>query len=566
MDNSVECLPAVLVRASNQTNAVRFVARNKDVLNLSYREILRRVCLVADNLKILGIQPGNRVAIILKTSPEFYDAFWGILWVGAIPVTIAPPNFAIQSEYAKRTANMLKKVDVSLVLTTKHLLNRIAYIVQDAFPETGCKSIEDMLDHSEPLPGYYPVDGDEIALIQFSSGTEAEPKPIALTHRQILANVQAIIDLITSHNPGKPIGACWLPLYHDMGLIGCLVTATVLSCDMIYLAPETFVSNPASWLQIISKYRVTVSPAPNFAYGMCADNIDDTDINGLDLSCWRLALNGGEFIAESTLNRFISRFQPVGFNPNAMIPVYGLAEAALAVTGSKIMNRFHVERFSSESLFSGKVKHSDCGVPLICLGAPLASFELRITNNNNEQLPEGVIGKLLVKGPSIMKGYFRDEAATNSVISDGWLDTGDDGFLLNGKLFLYGRRKDHIVINGRNHSSQIVEDAAEAVLNRRNISAAVGIGPEQGQIETMSVFIERERHISLKDDQNVAERVYKSICDITGLLPEKIILVPAKTLPRTTSGKIQRKEIIRQFHSGTIASTDRIFDFKPQND
>jgi fatty-acyl-CoA synthase len=563
LPDSVVSLPAALVRVAAGSNVVRFVARNGSVETFSYAELLDRARRVAGALEELAIQPGSRVAIIFRTSPEFYDAFWGTLWMSAIPVTMPPPSFGGGADYARRTIEMLQKADVSLVLTNQHLLKQVAPIVKKASPGIASKSIKDLFALAALPAAQYPLDGNETALIQFSSGTEANPKPIALTHRQILANAQAITEAIMPRTPDERahVGACWLPLHHDMGLIGCLVTAVVQQGDMIYLSPETFVVSPARWLQTISKYRVTISPAPNFAYAMCAERVTDTDLDGLDLSCWRYALNGGDFIAAETLERFITRFKPAGFSPNAMIPAYGLAEAALAVTLSDARQCFRIDRFSPHSLANGQATLASDGIPLVCLGTALPGYELRIADARGDSLGEGVIGRVLVRGPSVFQGYFHDPKATDAVLIDGWLDTGDDGFLLNKALYVYSRRKDCVILNGRNHSPQIIEYALETALARRGISAAVGTGPEKGQRETLTIFVEHQRRASKANGQRIAERVYKAVGDATGLLPKEIIIVPAKTLPRTTSGKIRRRETVRRFCAGSLVSSDAISRF-----
>ena len=565
MSDLIYSLPEALVLAAKSSKVVRFVARNQSVETFTYHELLERTRHVAAVLKDLSIKPGDRVGIVLRTSPEFYDAFWGTLWRGAIPAIMPPPNlFGSRMEYEKQLSCMIHKINIELVLTSQGLLKRLKPIVEKISPTIECIGLENLLTKSTIFSThYYPLEGDETALIQFSSGTETSPKPIALSHKQILANAKAIIELIAPKRTEDPenIGVCWLPLHHDMGLIGCLITAVLQPGDMIYLRPETFLAFPELWLQTISQYRATISPAPNSAYAICAETISDLDIEGIDLSCWRYALNGSEFIASETLESFINRFKSVGFRENSMLPVYGLAEAALAVSFSDISQKFRVEHFDPQFLFKGEAKQSPNGIPLTCLGNPLPGYKIRIANMEGKPLDEGLIGRVLVSGPSIMEGYFCDPETTTLVLNNGWLDTGDNGFLLNGSLFLYGRRKEIIVINGRNYSSQVIENAVELSLGRRNISAAVGIGPESGQQEVLKIFVERERRSSKDGDPSIAEKVFKAVGDNIGIPPDEIVVVPAKALPRTTSGKIRYQEIAKQFYNESSAYSDLISRF-----
>ncbi|MGZ6143098.1 MAG: AMP-binding protein, partial [Myxococcales bacterium] len=298
----------------------------------SFPELEARAMRAAGALRAKGVKRGDRVAIVLPTCVEFMDAFFGALFAGAVPVPLYPPvRLGRLEEYHRQTARMLEVVGACLLVTDGRVRRLLGQAVERARPPLGC-AVADELTSGPPLaldPG-----PDALALIQFSSGTTVDPKPVALTHANVLANVEAIDAFITATDPQARAGVTWLPLYHDMGLIGCLLEALVHPGDLCLIPPEHFLVRPVSWLRALSRHRALVSPAPNFAYGLCLKRVRDEELAGVDLSAWRLALNGAEPVSPEVLRRFSERFARWGFAPEALTPVYGLSEASLAVTFS----------------------------------------------------------------------------------------------------------------------------------------------------------------------------------------------------------------------------------------
>ncbi|MBD3854232.1 MAG: AMP-binding protein, partial [Acidobacteria bacterium] len=427
---------------------------------LPWSEVHERARSVAGRLREAGVLPGQRVALVYPTSAGFFDAFFGTLLAGGVPVPLYPPvRLGRLDEYHQRTAAMLRAVDARLVLADKRVRRLLGPAVEAARPALGCRTIEELLPAA---PSSTPVGEGDLALVQFSSGTTVEPKPVALSHRAVVAQTVRLNGFWPDSDGVVHSGASWLPLYHDMGLIGCVFPALERGAALTLIPPELFVARPAVWLRTISRYRATVSPAPNFAFGLCADRIRDEELEGVDLSSWRVALNGAEPVAADVLRRFQRRFAAWGFRSEALTPVYGLSEASLAVSFSPLDRPFTSYRFDRRALAEdGEAIDDPTGVEIVSVGRPLPDFEVRVVDRGRSELPERRVGRVMVRGPSLMEGYLGLERATARVMMAGWLDTGDLGFIAEGDLYLTGRAKDILILRGRNHSPVEVEHAVE---------------------------------------------------------------------------------------------------------
>ncbi len=544
-------LGRLVENASASERGVRFIDRGEKETFYSYREIRHRASQVAGGLQELGIGLGDRVAIILPTSVDFYEAFFGVVLAGAVPVALYPPfRLGRLDEYHERTAAMLGKSRARLVLTQPmlgRLLGRTRKLVQ---LELGLIAMEDL---PRKAPGRVVSSPDELALIQFSSGTTSEPKPVRLTHRQIMANVDAIRETILRSYPEGPeirhITVSWLPLYHDMGLVGSVLTSLAHPSDLILIPPEYFVSRPAIWLRTISRYRGTVSPAPNFAYSLCADRIRDEELDGVDLSSWCLALNGAEPVTPIVLRRFLERFRRYGLREEALTPVYGLAEATLALTFSDPLRAVRAHTFDRRALAGeGIARLATEGQELGSVGTPLAGYEIRIVDEDGEALKAGRLGRVLARGPSI----------TSEAFSDGWFDTGDAGFLFEGELYLYGRNKDLVVLRGRNYAPQDIEHAVDGLAHLRSgCLAAIGVVPENGDGEELVVLAERNRASNSSTDSHLSAEIRRRILEQIGLTVDNVRVLEPGTLPRTSNGKIRRNEARKQYLLGTLRPPKR---------
>ena len=543
-------LTGCLERAARSRAVVRFVDRRERETEFCYRELYARARAVAGGLREMGVQPGHRVALILPTCPGFFDAFFGAMLAGAVPVPVYPPvRLGRLDEYHEATARMLQSVGARLVISDRQIRRVLGKTMERARPELGLVRVDQIPRRGEAnLPA---VAASDTALIQLSSGTTVAPKPIRLTHGQVLANVKAILGAIFEAYPERPgglqhKGVSWLPLYHDMGLVGCVMTAVYHAGDLTLIPPELFVARPAVWLRAISRHRATISPAPNFAYGLCVDRVTENELDGVDLSCWKVALNGAESVTPRVLQRFVERFQPHGLLPEAVTPVYGLAEATLAVTFSDLRRPFGWRAFDRQRLSrGGEAREDAAGFPLVSLGRPLPGFSLRIADPRGRALEPGHVGRVLVQGPSVMEAYHDQPEATSEALRDGWLDTGDQGFLLDGELYLHGRHKDLIILNGRNHAPQDIEQCLDDLPDvRTGCTAAVGWVPAGGDGERLAVLAERASG-SRVDAAELRDQIELKVLERTGLKAHLVEVLEPGTLPRTSSGKIRRAEALR---------------------
>lgn len=522
----------------------RFVDRHEQETRVDWPEVVARARRAAGGLAARGVRAGDTVVIILPTGPDFFDAFFGAWFLRAVPVPLYPPiRLGRLNEYHDRTVAMIQAARGRILVTNHRVWRILGETVERARPPLGCVRTED-LDGPPRQETSHP---DDLALVQFSSGTTVDPKPVALSHANLLANVKAITDWMFA--TGEPLaegGVSWLPLYHDMGLIGCMGPAVYRPGFLTLIPPELFVTRPAVWLRALSRSRAMISPAPNFAYALCVDRITDEELDGVDLSGWRFALNGAEPVAPETLRRFLARFARWGLRPEALTPVYGLAEATLGVSFSDPYTPFRTLRFDRAALGEGRVVPDPQGVELVDLGTPLAGVEI--------DAPVGRVGPVRVRGPSVMVGYLHQPERTAAAIQDGWLDTGDLGFLHEGHLFLTGRAKDVLILRGRNHAPQEVEHAVDRVEGvRTGCAAAVSYRPEGADHEQLVVFVEAR---SARPD--LAEACKEAVLQATGLLPDLVVLIEPGTLPRTSSGKIRRGEALRRWLAGELIPPDRV--------
>jgi acyl-CoA synthetase (AMP-forming)/AMP-acid ligase II len=533
-----------------------FVDASERETVLPWAEVHRRARCTAAGLRRLGVAEGDRVAILLPTSPTFMDAFFGALLAGAVPVPLYPPvRLGRLEEYHRATARMLEVTSAAVVLTDLKVKLLLGAAVEAARPRLGCRTVEEVSRGDDALS--VSVRPEALGLIQFSSGSTVEPKPVALTHAALMAQLAAL-EAASPLPPGSPpVGVSWLPLYHDMGLIGCLLSALYYPGNMVLIPPEVFLGRPALWLRALSRHKGFISPAPNFAYGLCVKRVKDEELQGVDLSGWKHALNGAEPVSLETLRRFSERFERYGFSPDAIRPVYGLSEASLAVTfppGSRGPRSLQVDA----DVLARELRVMEGSRPLVSVGSPVAGVELEVRNELGHEAPERRVGRVFVRGPSVMAGYYGDAEATGRALSaDGWLDTGDLGFVADGELYLTGRAKDLVIIRGANHSPQSFEECLQGVEGVRvGCAVALGFTPEGSEDEALLILAERAGPDV--DDAVVEERVRAAVVAGTGIRPHTVQMLDPGTLPRTSSGKLRRSEALRRYLSRELTPPKKI--------
>lgn len=547
-----ETLTGALASAARTEETLWFVDLQESEQRVPKSLVRERALTIAANLMERGVRKGDRVALVLPTCPEFAECFFGVLSAGAIPVPLYPPvRIGKLDEYHRRTAAMLKAVDSALVVTDERIRRFLGVAVQDAGPRLGCVLASDLdgnhAAHLALAPG-------DVALIQFSSGTTHDPKPVALTHRNLLSNMAMIASRLDDEETADAVGVSWLPLYHDMGLIGNLLMSFYIDVPVVFLPPELFVTRPASWLRAISRHRGTYSAAPNFAFNLCVNRIRDEELDGVDLSSWRVCMNGAESISGAVQRRFSDRFGRWGFDPSSFTPCYGMAEASLAITFKPARTMFKSVGVEGDTLAeSGVVTPGN--KELVSVGRPLAGVEVEIRDDWSRPVDADHAGGIFVRGPSVMAGYFGRPDLTGQALHDGWLDTGDRGFIHDGELYVCGRSKDSVIIRGANHAPQEFEAALDGLAGvRTGCAVAVGFLPDDGDEEVLAMLVETTPDAPESLEKIVAQRVWEQ----TGILVSYVELLAPGTLPRTSSGKLRRGESRAQWLAGTLAPPKRV--------
>ncbi len=549
---------AALLAAESHPSGVTFVDLRERETRLSWGEVVGRARGAAAALTELGVAPGDRVAIVLRTEPAFLDAFFGALLCGAVPVPLYPPvRLGRLDEYLRGTARMLALCGARLVVAGGAVRRLLGEAVERARPDLGCIAADHLVVHPgacRPAPSAEPPGPRDLALVQFSSGSTVDPKPVALTHANLVAQIEALTALV-----GPTAQDClvsWLPLYHDMGLIGCLLGAVSYPGPLVLIPPEHFLARPALWLRAIARHRGTISAAPHFAYAYAESRVRDADLAGLDLSSWRIALDGAEPVTAPPLRRFAARFARFGLDAGALMPVYGLSEAALAVTFTPPGRALRTTRVDPVRLAArGEVAPGDREA--VSVGVPIPGVEVEIYGRRGETLPEDRLGRVRVRGPSVMEGYLGDPEASARALRGSWLDTGDLGFVHEGELYVYGRAKDVVIVRGANHAPQEFEACLEGIDGLRvGCAVALGFTPEGLDEERLLVLAERARGRS-SDEGALAEEIRRAVLERTGVRPHEVRVLAPGTLPRTSSGKLRRGEALRRHLAGTLAPPAR---------
>jgi fatty-acyl-CoA synthase len=549
-----DTLNGMLGAAAQTGESLFFVNRKEQDLEVPMARIRERALSIAADLRNRGVREGDRVALVLPTCPEFVECFFGALCAGAIPVPLYPPvRLGRLDEYHRKTAAMLRAVDAAVVVTDERIRRFLGVAVDISAPRLGCVTASTLggIDSGEIA---VEVEADDVALIQFSSGTTHDPKPVALTHANLLSNLAAIDRYLTDDGAPKPVGVTWLPLYHDMGLIGNLLSAFYVPATLVLLPPELFVAVPAAWLRAVSRHGGTVSAAPNFAFSLCLDRIRDEELEDVDLSSWRVLLNGAEAVTAGVQRRFNKRFARWGLRPSALTPCYGMAEASLGVTFKPAGTLFHSLGVDADKLaLDGVVAPGR--KELVCVGRPLSGVQVEIRDAAGMSLPPGRVGHVVLRGPSVMMGYFGRTDLTDQAIHHGWLDSGDLGFTHDGELYVCGRHKDVVVVRGANHAPEEFEAALEGLAGvRAGCAVAVGFVPAGEDGEALAMLVETTTDAS----SNLADEVASRVQERTRIRPAYVELLPPGTLPRTSSGKLRRRDACTQWLASTLSPPKKV--------
>ncbi len=540
----------------------------EQVHTITFGELYDRALRIAGELRRRGLQPGETAAIMLPTCAEFYYTFAGILLAGGIPVPIYPPFRADRiAEYAARQANILSNAECTYLITFRQaesLANLLRPRVASLRDVLNAQNLERAALPWEDLPPTERRAADDLAhqpraedivFLQYTSGSTGAPKGVTLTHKNLLANIRSMIAGAEVRSGDFMVS--WLPLYHDMGLIGAWMAPLFCGVPVAVMSPLAFLSQPARWLQTIDRHRATLSPAPNFAYELCVKKITDAELAGADLSCWRAALNGAEPVRADTLEKFAARFAAHGFRREALLPVYGLAEATLAISIPKSGSGPRVDSIDRDTFESqGRAVLAAKGQPsleFVGAGKPLKDVQVRIVANDGSDAPERVEGQLWFRGPASTSGYYRNAEATQQLMrGEGWLDSGDLAYRAEAELFITGRVKDVIIKGGRKLYPHEIEDVSGRIAGvRTGCVVAFGAPDARSGTERLVVAAELRRGEAANASRITAE-ITQAVNEAMGVPPDIIELLPPQSIPKTSSGKLRRSETRRLYLEGKL--------------
>lgn len=517
---------------------------------------------VAAGLRAAGLKTGATVAIMLPTGLEYFFAFFGVLIAGGVPVPIYPPARPQQIEdHLHRHARLLDNAGVRVLITVPEA-RPVARLLRTQVPSLYEILTLEGLDETEPLnrADWADPGADDLAFLQYTSGSTGDPKGVMLTHADLLANIRAMGEAIAI--APDDVFVSWLPLYHDMGLIGAWLGSLYFGVPLIVMSPLAFLARPRRWLQAIGTHRGTLSAAPNFAYELCLTRLSDSQLQGLDLRSWRRAFNGAEPVSAETLRRFAERFASCGLRAEALAPVYGLAEAAVGLAFPPVERGPRIDcidraRFAGSGYALPVADNDPDAMEVVACGRPLPGYRVRVVDESGRERPERHEGLLQFQGPSATQGYYRNPEATARLIRDGWHETGDRAYLAGGDIHLTGRVKDLIIRGGRNLYPYEVEQALGELpgLRRGCVVAFAARDARQGSERLVIVAETKERDPERR--AALAQRARERATEVLGLPPDEIVLAPPRAVLKTSSGKLRRGDTRERYLAG------RLFDTPP---
>ena len=540
--------------------ALWFEALRQDTVELSCEELVGRSRDLARSLAGGGVKPRDAVVIVLPTTPEFATTFYGTLLAGAATVPLYPPAGARQVEGFLDTVRRVVAITRPAKLVTLEALAPLLRERPDIGGLTHVTTPEE-LAASEPAALPPPPRPDDLALIQFSSGSTGEPKGVALSHHNLVNNIRQFGRAADfAERPDVDVGGSWLPLYHDMGLIGAFIGPLVWGFPVALMSPLDFLVRPAFWLQMLSRHRSTISVAPQFAYNLCTRKVRDEDLEGVDLSALRVLLNGAEPVDLDAVERFEERFAGAGLRPGTVMPCYGLAEHALCVSMHRRDRRRESRLLDPDG---GTVSLADrdgeaSGLRVASSGPAVAGTELRIVAPPEDgdaaamdPLGDGRLGEIAVRSESVCGGYVTEAGPREATDAGGWLRTGDLGFLSGGELYVVDRIKDMVIAGGRNIYPHDIEREVRELEGLRGRVAVFGhrnsdLGTEALIVAAESVEEDREKLV------RCASAIRRRVVESFDAAPFDVVLLPKGRIPLTSSGKVRRHRLRAEYEEGTI--------------
>lgn len=556
-------LPEVLAwrasRAPQSTHAI--VLGDAEPRVLTYQALLEGAQAIASGIGALGLRAGATAALMLPTSADYLYAFFGVLLAGATPVPLYPPaRWSQLEEHVQRHTGILSNAGTEILITFRAAAP-LGHLLKARVP--ALRHVISVSDLTERAHAVQPASGpraDSIALLQYTSGSTGSPKGVVLTHEHLLANIRAMGAAIRASD--EDVMVSWLPLYHDMGLIGAWLSSIYFGCPLVLMPPTTFLAAPVRWLRAIHRYRGTLSGSPNFGYELATRRITDEQLRGVDLSSLRATFNGAEAVSPDTLERFRRRFAPYGCRPEAMMPVYGLAEAGVGVAFPPLDRGPLVDRIARDRL---AIRGQACPVAtdaanatsFVSCGRPLPGYRLRIVDERGTELPERTEGNLQFTGPSATGGYYRNAEATAALLCGEWRNTGDRAYLAGGELYVTGRAKDMIIRHGRHIYPEELESAVGAIEGiRKGCVAAFGVRNDETGTERLVVLAETRETDSARRSE-LQRRTAECVAASVGEPADEIVLAAPHTVLKTSSGKLRRAATRQAYADGSLGRMSR---------
>ncbi|SFR53672.1 acyl carrier protein [Marinobacter daqiaonensis] len=534
---------------------LHWVKSYDEIRPLTYGDLHKGALRVANGLFQHDLQQRDTVALMLPTGHDYFYGFFGALYGNAIPVPMYPPMRMSQlEEHLRRQASILNNARAKVMITVPEVC-RLSSLIKGLVP-----GLEHVVTPDElwAKPMDRPVSGpetDDIAFLQYTSGSTGTPKGVELRHANLFANMGAGNEVLKVDQ--DDVFVSWLPLYHDMGLIGTCLSSLWYGLHLVIMSPLLFLTKPRYWLWAIHQFGGTLSPSPNFGYELCLNRLEDEDLEGLDLSSWRVAFNGAEAVSPDTVERFTGRFESLGFRPEAMAPVYGLAENCVALTlpeepRKPVIDTIDRDRFQEQGEARPVDADQSGALRMVSCGKPIPHHRIRIVDERGEELPERQEGSLQFTGPSATRGYHRSPEKTEELFDGEWLNTGDRGYIADGELYLSGRNKDLIVRGGRNIYPGEIEETVGALDQIRSgcvAAFAAGMGEREG--EKLVVVAETR-----ETDETVHDRLKQEIARITrdslGIDVDEVVIAKPHTVPKTSSGKLRRNDCRLRYERGEL--------------
>jgi acyl-CoA synthetase (AMP-forming)/AMP-acid ligase II len=514
---------------------------NEAPVQVTVRGLVEEALQARRRLQSLGIGRGDKVLLVLPTSTDFMFFFWGTLLTGGTSVPAYPP--ARWTQLASFSHSLARMIDI-----TQAKLAIVPGILRDFLRDNPAEQLDlSRVVTPEEIWAATPSDvepelpaANDPALIQFSSGSTGEPSGICLTHSNILSNVRGFVERMRIQRDDVVVS--WLPLYHDMGLIGTMIGPLMADVTLVSIPPTDFLKRPDFWLRMISKHHGTISVAPQFAYSLCVRKVHPAQLEGVDLSSIRILLNGAEPIHAADIDAFETQFAPVGMPRNTVTPCYGLGEATLAVAMRHPNSGLHsaLRPPDSEDDLVPPLENSEDAAIVTSVGPPLRGVEVRITTHEGAAAPDRTIGEICVRAPSVTAGYMTGKGIEQAVDADRWLHTGDLGFVSDGELYVTGRKKDLIIVGGRNvYPQDVEEEVAKLPGLRPGRIAAFGV-PDPDRGTEVLVVVAETNGVGPEDPQKALTELRKQILSRFAISPFDIVIVGRTQLPLTTSGKLRR--------------------------